>query len=635
MAKLQPGERLYRGLTSTRAVSTLGVAIWLPLGLLRAMYRQASTGNAFTPVVVLVIVVAMAIAGIGASWLVRVLLLRDQDGYRAGILRTFIGYLGVLSAVGVVQEATERMFGLGLGFSLGRVVTGVGGLYLVAFLLDSFDRYSNDISRLSHEQRKLSGIREASVRDLIRMRELIVSKLRVSWQDSWEDVHERMFRVSRATLQSHSLSTGADQEFASHNVAEIHDLADEIRDELIAPVRILSYEIPTADYLRGNVQAESVEASATDDRWIDRREVAASIPTEHPFYPFSVALLLGVFSLSNIEIFPLIDVIVASCAIFIGGFALLSLAKFLFGGWLEHTTVARAWIAWTVVVFAISAALAQVARWALGRAEFTDLWLFFLGALLVVSVIMIWSLLTAIYAKVQETKRSLELAAESSRREAVVVEQEVELTRQEVAHVLHGEVQSMLTAAAFRLDLAAENLEAEGSQEDLLVALDEANAMLEGASQKVDSISSVKLDLADDSPQMTVQDQVDVRERIDDVRVAWSGIVEIEVDVEDDAAVRLGTRVNDASLAPVVTDIVREAVLNAARHAHAAHIRVTITQADDLCHIEIANDGESPMLPVTPGMGFGMLERLECGWSLDKRIPHGSILTVNLPFLDI
>lgn len=634
MAKLQPGERLYRGLTSTRAVSVLGVAIWLPLGLLRAIYRQASAGGITTVAGFSAVIAVTALAAVGASWLVSVLLLRNQQGYRASILRTFIVYVVLLVIVDIAQEVTERAFDLGVGFSPVRMITGLVGLYLVAFLLDSLDRYRDDIAQLNDEQHKLSSMRKACVDDLARMRSLIVSKLRSSWNTSWEAVHEQLLGVSQATQKESSSSPG-DPSARSRSAADLHGLADQIRDELISPVRTLSYEVPTADYLRRPEDPVSDQVASSPDRWIDWREVGASIPTQHPFYPFSVPLLLALFSISNVEMFAAPGVLVGSMAIFMGGFLMLFLAKKLLGGWLSRAPAAAAWLVWILIVVIISAILIQLARWPMRRTSTFDFWLFSMSTLLVVSVIMIWSFITATYSKVQEIKEPLRLAAESTRREAIALEQEVELTKQEVAHVLHGEVQSMLTAAAFRLDLAAENVESGGTSANLLVAIDEAQVMLRNASRKVDSIALAMPNPDYISADLEIQDQVDVRERIDDVRVAWSGIVEIEVDVDDGAAIRLGTRVNDASLAPVVTDIVREAVLNAARHAHAAHMWVTITQADGLCHIQIANDGESPTLPVTPGMGFGMLERLECGWSLDKRIPHGSILTVELPFLDI
>lgn len=618
MVKLQLGEILKRGLTSTRAISVLGVAIWLPLSYVRVLYRFLMADEPVISMGFFMSIVVLTLISTGTCFLISNTLLRNQDGYQSSVGRTFLAYLIVLTAVGLGQDLVNGLFSTEVAFSISRTLTGFFGLYLIACILDTFDRYQSDLTRLHSERDKLNLIRQASALDLVRMRSRVASELRSRLTASWQAIRNQLDELLHGKPTPRSL----------------HSLADEIRGTLIAPVRGLSYEVQHAEYLREDpLRAASqvsnmIQPETKNNTYVDWQTVAASIPTAYPFFPLFVSVSLSILALGNAELLDPVGVLVASVIFFIVCYVLFSAAKKFVGSWLARQTTFIAWTVWIVVVVGVSVASTTAAAFGYSRFDHALPALVPIAGFLVAVVAMLLSFFGTIYANARATKESVILAVELSRREAVALRQELESTGNQIAHILHGEVQSMLTSAAFRLDLAAEGVDEIDGDQQTMVAIGEVQAMLDEASHTIDSIAAGS---ANDGSSV---EQFGVRERVDDVCESWTGIVAIESRIDSATAARLDARVNEASLAPVVTDIVREAILNAVRHGGADLIQVQIAGEGSVCHITVSNDGRSPATPITTGLGFASLDRLDCQWSLEPGSPDGATLTIALPFLD-
>ncbi len=85
----------------------------------------------------------------------------------------------------------------------------------------------------------------------------------------------------------------------------------------------------------------------------------------------------------------------------------------------------------------------------------------------------------------------------------------------------------------------------------------------------------------------------------------------------------------------VLSLAVREGVTNVVRHANARNCRLRIEQQNDMCRLEIADDGQG--FATMEGNGLrGMRERVEMlGGTLDRRNKSGTILTITLPLKEV
>jgi two-component system sensor histidine kinase DesK len=81
----------------------------------------------------------------------------------------------------------------------------------------------------------------------------------------------------------------------------------------------------------------------------------------------------------------------------------------------------------------------------------------------------------------------------------------------------------------------------------------------------------------------------------------------------------------------VLSLVIREAVTNILRHAHATECNLRLTQADGVCMLQIADNGCGAL--GTEGQGLrGMRQRVEMlGGSLERTTSPGTTLTITLP----
>jgi signal transduction histidine kinase len=158
--------------------------------------------------------------------------------------------------------------------------------------------------------------------------------------------------------------------------------------------------------------------------------------------------------------------------------------------------------------------------------------------------------------------------------------------------ILHGNVQSSLTAALTRLQNAK-------AVDGVLVELVKQD--LARAEKAVDS---------------SLHDPINLMNGILELQEVWAGICEVKVTISERAK-RALVRSDDSSFC--VNEILKEAVSNAVRHGDATEAKVSIDRIDDdLLRIEVANNGTPPSKgESTQGIGSDLMDEICLNWSLE------------------
>jgi hypothetical protein len=158
--------------------------------------------------------------------------------------------------------------------------------------------------------------------------------------------------------------------------------------------------------------------------------------------------------------------------------------------------------------------------------------------------------------------------------------------------VLHGSVQSALTAAVNRLNNAKE--------------IDEFTVQM--VNQDL-----MRAELAINSEQSTV---VNTEESFRELQDVWVDICDIELRVSARAK-RALSRNSDTSFC--VNEIAKEAISNAVRHGSAKSAVIEVDRLeDDLLQVEITNDGIPLRSQEKPGIGSEMLDEICLNWALEN-----------------
>lgn len=158
--------------------------------------------------------------------------------------------------------------------------------------------------------------------------------------------------------------------------------------------------------------------------------------------------------------------------------------------------------------------------------------------------------------------------------------------------VLHGSVQSALTAAVNRLNNAKE--------------IDEFTVQM--VNQDL-----MRAELAINSEQSTV---VNTEESFRELQDVWVDICDIELRVSVRAK-RALSRNSDTSFC--VNEIAKEAISNAVRHGSAKSAVIEVDRLeDDLLQVEITNDGIPLRSQEKPGIGSEMLDEICLNWALEN-----------------
>jgi signal transduction histidine kinase len=172
----------------------------------------------------------------------------------------------------------------------------------------------------------------------------------------------------------------------------------------------------------------------------------------------------------------------------------------------------------------------------------------------------------------------------------------------EAAEVLHGTVQTRLIACAMAIDHAANT----GDVVIVNQALVQARAILEPS-----------------VPELLAPSHASVAQTVQRKAALWSGLAEVTVDVDAEAADIRG------ATADAVASVVEEGIANAIQHGAATSISVCIASTSGSVVITIDDDGSGPSQGVR-GLGSDLLDRMSTDWSLLAR-PGGTRLTAVIP----
>ena len=185
-------------------------------------------------------------------------------------------------------------------------------------------------------------------------------------------------------------------------------------------------------------------------------------------------------------------------------------------------------------------------------------------------------------------------------------EQHLWLGRRAWQFVVHGTVQSALTAALTRL---------QSSPEPEQYLLNRVVEDIERARQALTAAPNRTIDLPDSLNQL---------------QATWRGIADIRTQISDRAA-RALQRDNDAC--QCLNEIIKEAVSNAVRHGEAKRVTIEVERLDDFSlEITVSNDGIPLRAQKQLGVGSRLIEELTTDWSIKSNPSTNlTVFKANLP----
>jgi anti-sigma regulatory factor (Ser/Thr protein kinase) len=200
----------------------------------------------------------------------------------------------------------------------------------------------------------------------------------------------------------------------------------------------------------------------------------------------------------------------------------------------------------------------------------------------------------------------LELFNEKFNKEVALFEQKLWLERRAWSYVIHGDVQSALSAALTRLQRSKklEPYEIEMVKQDLQRA---KLALTKPASREIDLTAG-----------------------IDELVRAWAGVCEIKVETSARASRAIDS---NRDIRNCINEICKEAISNAVRHGNAKNAEIHLSrEQDDVIELEVCNDGHTILRDQPNGMGLSMIDDLSLNWQLTNERHKGkTCLVAQLP----
>jgi signal transduction histidine kinase/uncharacterized membrane protein (UPF0136 family) len=192
---------------------------------------------------------------------------------------------------------------------------------------------------------------------------------------------------------------------------------------------------------------------------------------------------------------------------------------------------------------------------------------------------------------------------EDLERELKWVDAQIWVIRRDWAYLLHGRVQSALTAALARIGYAPSV-----NEETINLVhqdIERARAALfEGIGQPFELETSLQ-EIAD----------------------SWSGVCELELRFKGKAIASVNS---DLGLARSINEILREAISNGVRHGDATHILIELAETAGLIQLTASNNGRPVTKKSRASVGTDMMNELTLEWSL-QNIDSRVVLHAKLP----
>jgi signal transduction histidine kinase len=174
--------------------------------------------------------------------------------------------------------------------------------------------------------------------------------------------------------------------------------------------------------------------------------------------------------------------------------------------------------------------------------------------------------------------------------------------RRQIAQVLHDEIGQNLTALGLNLNLVQTQMDQDASQ-PILARLDDSLALVEKTTERVRHV------MADLRPPML--DDYGLIPTLRWYGEQFTSRTGVSVTVQGEEPIpRLATQIENA-----FCRITQEALTNVAKHARASQVTITITAADQIARLVVADDGggfdRAQLTPPDEARGWGLLTMTE------------------------
>lgn len=583
-----------------RAISWATFVVLVPLAVLSNTYRIDSS----TPVTttqrigfaaftlgssLLVLLAARWLFGLRRPTTVSPLWLVLGTYTTIGLLRSIIPTVG--SAVGILPSQA-----LNAVLVLQGVVVCVTWCTLIAYVMAGFDQERDLIVRLQRQASELSRLRSSAAKHLTSTSSAIQSAITAQ-------VVPALDGLLRSTEVAQSRACPPQQ---------LRALAEELRTSSQESVRILAQQLtePPRTDSATNQRAAKLENSNDSNA---NTHLRISVTSANPFAPGANAGLIFVMFLGTcINLLGLKQGALIAILIAAVNFTAVSAARQLYQ-LVGHPYRTAAWFGLLLTSGFITGLAALVAL-----APAVDIPA--LVTPLPITLVQVWigtivACARSTSEQLDRTRRALETTRDSYELETLGLDAATDAIMRRTGLVLHGEIQGRLVANALRLDLAAES----------------ADESLRG--ETVQKLQSDLLEIANDVTHVTdaPASRADLAASLTRLVQRWDGIVTINIESVDPQLLHLA-----APDAAIVTEIVREGINNAAKHARATSVRVQVSRSCDVVHVVVTDNGTAmfkkreyesprPNLPFTSA--DPKLSRKQGHTRLDVKIPIAALRT--------
>lgn len=551
-------------------------AFWITLvAAIAGHLATAGPVSASVPVRILVVITTQLLS-FAVLLLLRWTLLRNParprpwvavGGFAVAAIVRGIALSALLVAIGAVDEP-RWLYRIAAAL-LNQMVL----LIVVALVVSSLRAHTRSLAALIGVQH-----------DLAETQARIVDEVTSRNEDLLAQVQERL----RSELTALEAVQGVE------SVAELQRLASDV-------VRPMSHE------LAQSVPAPEALPPFVNEARIRWQQVAAQMVDRPPLRPMLAAGFICLLLLTAAAGVTGSKGIPVAIAVFVSVLVWSSVANMILARALTRSSPRTA-IALVIIASLVIGFLSTGAG-SLLLASAAESALFFVGGGLFTAVIVLLvALVSAILREQQRSELELAESTENLRRALVRLRQARWLQQKALARALHGPMQSAVTSAALRLELAVRAGEPEGDlvadiRNDLRSVVDVLD---------VDDLAAPSLDLA-----------------LERITGTWEGICEVTSDISDAARAALE---GDPIASAVFVDLMTEAISNAVRHSDAEHADLVISEdGDGLVTLVVCNDvhAEQPV-PTHGGLGTNLLEECTLEWSRASTPPR-YVLTIVIP----
>lgn len=538
--------------------------VGFPLGVVAGTLWGVSTGLPPIPwFLALSVMHAVLILPLWCLW--RALSIATASGPRPWLAIAVFGILGALRTAGIMICA--GLFGVTDYLSLAiqlvpyGIITGIVTFGVIAFIVDGVRDHRSTMQRLSNL--------EASI---ARARGVEATSLEELESDITESINANIaFELSR--LKD---SSGMSNESAA---AALQHIAADV-------VRPLSHRL--AEWDPG--QPTHVDSLAPL-KW--QRSARLLIEEMRPAHPLLPVLLIELIALPVEFVAPRAgNSLIGILVVLMGGVVMFGLSWFLARWWPAGGTTIPRFVA-LVFAYVLIGAIATAVMSSVGRllAERpTDYWV---TPILLTLISVGASSMSALAIRRTANEDRLSEYVIRDAQFTARIKGQLEIARKRVAKFLHSNMQAELIASALSLSAPTGDV----------------NVVAE-----VDRLASI-LDQRLSSEDQPIQS---ARERVVDLTSLWSGVLDIELDVDDDVWAALDRDVHAASS---VDEVISEGLTNAVRHGTGSHVSVVMHSDEGEVTIRITSRGRIPAT-VEAGLGSRYLDDSTRSWDLTENDGH-------------